>query len=147
MRDILFRGKRIDNGEWICGLPYKAKYGGISAIVNADEERFLIIPETIGQYTGLTDRNGTQIFEGDIVKENGDPEQYCTRYEIRWNEAGFEQKDVELRYGYLLERGSDLEIVGNIHDNSELLPQRRRKDKKMGYESKLFVVEKKQSSK
>ena len=72
MREILFRGKRIDNGEWVQGYP--CRYGWIgkekdyiipdyaSALYTAE-----IDPETIGQYTGIVDKYGMKIFEGDIV--------------------------------------------------------------------------------
>ena len=133
MREILFRGKRVDNGEWVYGLPYKAKYGCISSIINDDEERFLIFPETVGQYTGLTDKNGKEIYEGDIV---------CTRFPKECEHAGniCSLGDILFRDGMFgiewtqwkndtfwgLRRidedfHKEIEVIGNIHDNPELL--------------------------
>ena len=128
MREILFRGKRTDNGTWAYGYLFciwESAYlcwGTTNNVPNMKE----VIPETVGQYTGLTDKRGTKIFEGDIVKfYNGDGE--YSPYEVRWQDSGF---------SVLMNGNPDLfdelddffsrrcEIIGNIYDNPELLEGR-----------------------
>ncbi|MCM1055622.1 MAG: YopX family protein [Bacteroides sp.] len=115
MREILFRGKRADNGEWVKGLPS----GPISAIEFYDGltdcETAEVISETVGQYTGLTDKNGTKIFEGDIVKFGDD------YYEIAFIEkySRFAPRKTGTVFAVFLLENSV--IIGNIHDNPELL--------------------------
>lgn len=69
MREIFFRAKRKDNGEWVYGFLTKM-WGALHIIDKANENvAYEIIPETVGQYSGLFDNDGKTIFEGDIVKE------------------------------------------------------------------------------
>lgn len=137
MREILFRGKRIDNGEWVEGLPFGSIYGGsfngaICAIRQTAEKYgdiHEVVIETVGQYTGLNDKNGKRIFEGDIVRYR--PEYWCEPQQSvveycadKWNYPAFDLKDHDYEANGLQcahEEGIGLEVIGNIHDNSELL--------------------------
>lgn len=115
MREILFRGKRVDNGEWAEGYFFKIwnkvflLWGMTGDSPNMEE----VIPETVGQFTGLCDKNGKKIFEGDIVESpNG------TQGFIEWQNA---------ECAFLVNIGDDwqtmddcpYEVVGNIYDNKE----------------------------
>ena len=125
MREILFRGKRKDNGEWVEGslsTEYLKECGCVMISPTADT-CFKVDPETVGQYTGLTDKNGKKIFEGDIVTTPYYGIEFQT---VEWvkTSCGFEPfSDSNLNCGHC---GGGVvpnfcEVVGNIHDNSELL--------------------------
>ena len=129
MREILFRGKRTLNGDWIEGLLWKKKYNDnrifISYFPDQDdyEEAYSVCPETIGQYTGLTDKNGKNIFEGDIVTQP-------VRETRKHSPCIVEFKDGKFQAHYISEKrffdryydlNSYTKVIGNIHDNPELL--------------------------
>ena len=137
MREILFRGKRKDNGEWVYGsLVHIANY---CAIIQHDQDSLsvfdqvyldcelgtidgmgtIVIPETVGQYTGLNDKNGKKIFEGDVVKCTFcyDVGQY-PKYEINTRVVEFK---IAGFYPFARCIHDPCEIIGNIHDNPELL--------------------------
>lgn len=119
MREILFRGKRIDNGEWA----YSRCPDGIlhSGVVGYD-----FIPETVGQYTGLTDKNGMKIFEGDIATglfSFGMEVKAVITFQdgafgLRWSRGGAEQFSA-----FTSICNVEYEVIGNIHDNPELLEE------------------------
>lgn len=132
MRDILFRGKRIDNGEWVEGCfgqhtsldaliidrPYPTMNGDLSAL-----GFYEVDPSTVGQYTGRTDKNGKRVFEGDIIRlYNGsvgvvlwsDNDQ---AYLIFQDPVKMVILDDFGNYG----RPEYYEVIGNITDNPELL--------------------------
>lgn len=135
MREILFRGKRIDNGEWIYGMPWIFKDKSCICPWNEGMCKYdtgyypvEVIPETVGQYTGLTDKNKTKIFEGDIVFvgknkiplyiEFTDSQKDSPYLSFSWN-CRLPNKPL---YLHRLENDSSLyEVIGNIHDNPELL--------------------------
>lgn len=140
MREILFRGKRIDTGEWVYGWPFadtadcSLKKNG-KCICQHDGSEFFIVewvdiyheyeerkvtPETVGQFTGLLDKNGKRIFEGDIVRLYFiDAEEVG---EIVWDEERYRvayfSPDGDI---YGVDGTVEIEIIGNIHDNPELL--------------------------
>lgn len=123
MREILFRGKRSDNGEWVKGcLLYDSEQNeGYIAENFEDKSAYIreVFPETVGQFTGLTDKNGKKIFEGDIVKLTlKDGVEFG---EIDWSDyyMRFTFVSPEGRYGF--DSDCVFEVIGNIHDNPELL--------------------------
>ena len=127
MREILFRGK-TERGEWVKGVPFFGEYRCyiIEDLFICDEyecvgaDNDLVIPETVGQYTGLTDKNGKKIFEGDIIKADNWLHQNMKIYTIVFENSGFyaKHKDEDC---WNFDHLENIEIIGNIHDNPELL--------------------------
>ena len=126
MREILFRGKRVDNNEWVYGFLSKSRGNNhfLSLCIDHEENGVMLSsivePETIGQYTGLTDKNGVKILEGDIVRYSG--EKHIVVFETRGETGYFGIKIDHLEtWGFCLSVPAKLmEVIGNIHDNPEL---------------------------
>lgn len=126
MREILFRAKRADNGEWIYGnlfIPDNPdKPVEILIGTNSVRISYEVIHETVGQYTGLTDKNGTKIFEGDICSFD-DTDGELINYAVLWfgrkwvvREANSNAvDDLDL---FFCQRSV---VIGNIYDNPELM--------------------------
>lgn len=121
MREILFRGKQEDNGEWITGFLVDAKH--IGDWVNANP----VDSTTVGQYTGLNDKRGTKIFEGDIVrtKKYGKIIGHANVndfdvFEVQYEPCMFRLVNKNRGFNLVDDGFSKLEIIGNIHDNPEL---------------------------
>ena len=131
MREILFRGK-TDKGEWVEGYVFemhilgdKTTYISTKPFMlcndgDFDYEPFAVDTETVGQYTGLIDKNGTKIFEGDIVSISGD---FKGIYTCVWEEYHFdyELENKTMRCCLACVYSDDIKVIGNIHDNPELL--------------------------
>lgn len=146
---FLSRGKRKDNGEWVTGhYVFQRKRSGVfgQKISELDFDRHLIIdlrgnsheviPETVGQYTGLKDKNGKLIFEGDVVKltdtnNNIEWKAYVVfgnpygEFNWGWNLMYIGEKtkvDTDiLLWTEMEETGAYCEVIGNVYDNPELL--------------------------
>ena len=134
MREIKFRGKRVDNGEWVYGLPVNyCNKTYILVLTDFEEERvyeqyphkemwpYEVIPETVGQYTGLEDKNGQKIFEGDILYHpiQGKRKVYYP-FSERVASYGLRMIEGKVRMASTLSEGFLYEVIGNIHDNTEV---------------------------
>lgn len=130
MREILFRGKRFDDGEWVYGF-YSNTKGETGRFHHIEDDKSIVRvdPDTVGQYTGMTDKNGNKIFEGDIL-ENHHLSEDVARHKVEF-EVGMGCYVAILLIGPLAGfffpfgqswiENYDKVIVGNIHDNPDLL--------------------------
>lgn len=136
-REILFRGKRVDTGEWVEGdlISNNVIVGGI---IELNEEYFntefwcVVDPETVGQFTGLFDKKGRKIFDGDVLSTPNPPIENLIHI-VEWSDRlnGWFAKNIDnlnSNYGhgsiqlwvYNKSTQKDYEVIGNIYDNLEL---------------------------
>lgn len=128
MREIKFRGKRLDNGEWIYGdLVHTIKD---TLILPTDEgwNQYAVDPATVGQYTGLKDKNGKEIYEGDVIRSPlSEDKTRPHRIFYHTGNAAFMGALVDRKELCYLRLDQDWiykfgkEVIGNIHDNPELI--------------------------
>ncbi len=122
MREVLFRAKRKDNGEWIYGFFWKDIWGdGESCYILCDGESYPVISSTVGEYTGLTDKNGVKIFVGDIISYNKSREvvYFDISLRIPCFTTGIGGGSSTASHPYKI--SSRHVVIGNIHDNLSLL--------------------------
>lgn len=134
MREILFRGKRLDNGDWVEGYLYEHEPPLVGIVSEKDEpeaskwfiartgfadwnmsrpvELVEVDPSTVGQYTGLNDKNGNRIFEGDILSIWNDRNDV-----VVFEDGAFIMEDTEIPMRFAIK----FEVIGNVHDNPEFM--------------------------
>lgn len=131
MREILFRGKSIEDNKWVYSdlIREKKSFGKICTRIyrttNNGWELIDVDSKTVGQYTGLNDKNGNKIFEGDIVDfpDRSDSESYgVVEYDTNETEFGIVYDSIYEGLGRQY-HSRDIEVIGNIFDNPELLEE------------------------
>lgn len=137
-REIIFRGKRLDNGKWEYGDLVHDDIGGMYVFPNDAENLYIeyrVDPDTVGQYTGVVDPNGKRVFEGDVIGyTNPDTNITKTFGVVRWHREGnfyidtystfnYDSGQTASNVGYMIPSHDTLTIIGNVYDNPELLKQ------------------------
>ena len=134
-REILFRGEWTETGDWVKGHyvrlfddkgnRHHRIYPGYAESDCGDlyPDWYEVDPETVGQFTGLTDKNGKKIFEGDIIEHHVQGDILVNRGVVVWieSEARFAYRLRTMEPGFYMHKPETVEVIGNIHDNPELL--------------------------
>lgn len=126
MRTIKFRGKRVDNGEWVNGYLHLPIGGENMMIQVSNTDSFGVIPDTVGQFTGLLDKNSKEIYEGDVVVLRRGVKNISNTQTIEWcsHASSFVRVIDDMDAHFISEADMNLyEVIGNIHENPELLKQ------------------------
>lgn len=122
MREILFKAKRLDNGEWVEGYLLHDSEQNESYIAEYFEDKSAYLrevdPETVCQFTGLTDKNGVKIFEGDVVKSYDLYGKYDGKGIVHWKDLFSSWQFGECR---VLLKLCKYEVIDNIFDDPELM--------------------------
>lgn len=137
-RTIKFRGKRIDNGQWVYGDLVQCAHDILILPINTGWTHHKVIPETVGQFTGLLDRNGKEIYEGDILHErvarcivDKRIVKFCYGSfiaESTYNQGAQcygEPHEKFQSLKYFAVNDIKIEVISNIHDNPELLSSKK----------------------
>lgn len=126
MREILFRGKRVDNGEWVKGSLLTLDSPRIINNTDSGLAGYVVLQNTIGQFTGSTDKNGRKIFEGDIVsviaRGIDEMQNHCIEYNEEFGSfmANFVCGIQTLERFHDENYYADIRVIGNIYDTPEL---------------------------
>ena len=127
-KDILYKAKRVDNGEWVCGLPIYKNYIRVFTEHEYEDEDgkkikysttkdYQVDPKTMCEFTGLIDKNGNKIFEHDIITV------YNSNYSINFKDGGFTVGKSKIPLSLCFATEENYVVIGNIFDNPELLEE------------------------
>ena len=125
-KEILYKAKRVDNGEWVCGLPIYKNYIRVFTEHEYEDEDgkkvkysttndYQVDPKTMCEFTGLIDKNGNKIFEHDIITV------YNSNYSINFEDGGFTVGNSKIPLSLCFATEENYVVIGNIFDNPELL--------------------------
>lgn len=155
MRTIRFRGKRIDNSEWIYGnlveqYTHESNYQKVGFAIEVKEENAFrahdVYPETVGQLTCMAGKDAKLIWEGDLIRIN-DSDAFRSKDNpenigvVTWGRGNYFSNGTYCEYNIFAWLYS-IEVVGNIHDNSELLPTKRHLKSEAYINGEFFCAEK-----